>query len=130
MSMKNFTDPKDLLVAAMAQIEMHPETWDQEHWRNEADCGTTYCLAGWMATLDGQKWVEGRRRGSLETPGGLRHISDWAYDVLDPQDARDVHALFRGENSLASLRAGVKAYLNDEDIIAAIDDAQVTASWR
>ncbi len=128
MSMRNFTDPKDLLVAAMAQIEMHPETWDQRYWQDRTACGTTYCLAGWMATLDGQKWVATRRAGLLEGPGGRpRHLSDWACSVLDPQDVRNVDALFSASNTLGDLRAGVKAYLNDEDVIAAIDGAQATA---
>ncbi len=123
MSMRNFTDPKDLVVAAMAQIEMHPETWDQATWKNDAgDCGTTYCLAGWMAQLDGQEW------GSDEFLAGTdwSHVGDWACNVLAPSDkwATKIDRLFDADNTLDMLRAGVKAYLNNDDVLVAIERAK------
>lgn len=44
-----------LLDAAIAQIEAHPETWNQEVYR----CGTGMCVAGWICELAGGRWLEG-----------------------------------------------------------------------
>lgn len=43
----------DLLDAAIAHIEAHPETWEQGAWR----CKTGMCLAGWTAELAGGQWL-------------------------------------------------------------------------
>ena len=128
MSMRNFTDPKDLLVAALSMIEMHPETWDQRDWKTESACGTTYCLAGWMAQLDGQKWERACSSTCfLENQAGSVDVGDWATSLLepgfDPLVSRVLHPLFDALNTLEDLRVGVKAYLNDEDIADAIADA-------
>ena len=40
----------ELLDAALAYIDEHPEEWDQSTW----DCGTTACIAGHMARLSGE----------------------------------------------------------------------------
>ncbi len=48
-----------LMDAVEAQIDAHPETWDQTVYRN--DCGTAYCYAGWAVTLtlgEGE-WLRG-----------------------------------------------------------------------
>ena len=37
----------DLFVRVLAQIEKHPETWNQSVW----DCGTAACFAGWTVRL-------------------------------------------------------------------------------
>lgn len=42
-----------LLEQTLAQIEAHPETWDQGSFR----CGTGMCFAGWTAELAGGKWL-------------------------------------------------------------------------
>lgn len=42
-----------LLDAAIAHIEAHPETWDQEHYR----CESGMCVAGWACELAGGQWV-------------------------------------------------------------------------
>lgn len=41
----------ELLITALAQIVEHPETWDQTVYVNE--CGTAFCVAGWVAHLKG-----------------------------------------------------------------------------
>lgn len=43
----------DLLRQVMAQIEAHPETWNQGNWFRRSDCGTTACFAGWTCQLTG-----------------------------------------------------------------------------
>jgi hypothetical protein len=42
-----------LLQRTVAQIEAHPEDWEQEHWR----CETGMCFAGWAVTLAGRQWA-------------------------------------------------------------------------
>lgn len=45
-----------LIRAAIKGIEANPETWDQGHWvAKKPECGTTYCLGGWMMLYDGWK---------------------------------------------------------------------------
>lgn len=46
----------DLLRLTLKHIEMAPCTWDQEHWRRKAPCGTVMCFAGWACTLAGGRW--------------------------------------------------------------------------
>lgn len=36
----------------VAQIEAHPETWDQGTWHSS--CGTKHCIAGWAVQLTPQ----------------------------------------------------------------------------
>lgn len=38
------------LQKVLAQIEAHPETWDQTKWH----CGTKHCIAGWAQILAGK----------------------------------------------------------------------------
>jgi hypothetical protein len=45
-----------LLRLTLKHIEMAPCTWDQEHWRRKAECGTVMCFAGWACTLAGGHW--------------------------------------------------------------------------
>lgn len=40
-----------LLKAAINQILLHPETWDQKVWHSP--CRTKHCLAGWCQILAG-----------------------------------------------------------------------------
>ena len=129
MSMKSFTDPKDLVVAAMGQIEMRPETWDQASWKNDAgDCGTTYCLAGWMAQIDGQQWGDDESLitgPTTRTGVGEWAVGEWACHVLAPSDkGATIDRLFDPDNTLDMLRAGVKAYLNNDDVGVAIERAK------
>jgi hypothetical protein len=41
----------DLLQRTLAQIEAHPDAWNQHNWALRTDCGTSYCFAGWAVTL-------------------------------------------------------------------------------
>lgn len=60
-----------LIRAAIKGIEANPETWDQGHWvAKKPECGTTYCLGGWMMLYDGWKhsdsgsritWIKGEQ---------------------------------------------------------------------
>jgi hypothetical protein len=45
-----------LLRLTLKHIEMAPCTWDQEHWRRKAPCGTVMCFAGWACALAGGHW--------------------------------------------------------------------------
>lgn len=56
-----------LLQKALDHVEAHPEEWDQESWGRQTPCGTTACLAGHIALMDGWTPV-------LRTPFG-----DWIY---------------------------------------------------
>ncbi|MFE7797036.1 hypothetical protein [Nocardia sp. NPDC057440] len=40
-----------LLVSAIEQIINHPETWNQGTWGKKNECGTAYCVAGWVLKL-------------------------------------------------------------------------------
>jgi hypothetical protein len=42
-----------LLDAAIEQIKLHPETWEQGAWR----CETGMCVAGWVVTLAGDSFA-------------------------------------------------------------------------
>jgi len=44
----------DLLDRTLAQIEAHPETWEQRSYR----CESGMCFAGWAALLAGGRWAE------------------------------------------------------------------------
>ena len=65
-----------LIRAAIKGIEADPESWDQEKWvAKKPECGTTYCLGGWMMLYDGWKhsdsgsritWFKGEH--SIEDP--------------------------------------------------------------
>lgn len=44
-----------LLDAAIAQIQAHPETWNQQVYRY----GRAMCVAGWVAHLAGGEWLTG-----------------------------------------------------------------------
>lgn len=51
----------ELAHRVLDQIELHPETWDQNYWR----CSTGMCFAGWAAEMSpGVEWV-GEVTGSV-----------------------------------------------------------------
>lgn len=43
----------ELLNRVHKQIETQPDTWNQALWIQQADCGTTACVAGWASLLSG-----------------------------------------------------------------------------
>lgn len=145
----------DVAVTALAIIETHPERHDQENWRVEDrdgkpvedfaddplndECGTSGCLAGWIAFLDRVKWA-----GNPVYPG--LHQAD---RVADPDrctcapderfcvcgynmpisfyaqrrlgiDYEEASALFDPANTTDDLSAGVKAVVNGEDVTDAV----------
>jgi hypothetical protein len=50
-----YVDNWPLLVQTIEQIILHPETWKQGDWAQETDCGTAFCVAGWVTHLAGAK---------------------------------------------------------------------------
>lgn len=75
-----------LLRQTLAHIEAHPETWYQATWRNpNAECGTSYCFAGWAATLSGAQWDKNSNDVAVSSlPQAVREEwSDYNEDVGD-----------------------------------------------
>jgi hypothetical protein len=124
----------ELLDAAIAQIEAHPETWKQGSYR----CGTGMCLAAHIGELAGGWWVipddadHPRSQWMVAEPGDppehvdtesdygpMIHVSDRAehllgfsrYISLDDAEADDngetleSDDLFDGLNTLEDIRA-------------------------
>lgn len=134
-------DPKALIAQAMEFIEAHPERWNQETWGETEPgasltepCGTTGCLAGWMAWIDGMEpgrvghlveGLHGQTWTFIHEPGkegSSTDIETWAAQRLDLEDGEDL--LFGSDNSMAVLRAGVDAYLKDRDVRLAVLNAK------
>jgi hypothetical protein len=101
----------ELFIAVLAQIEKHPETWDQGVWRSA--CGTSFCFAGWALHLSGIQWVAPLRNEAMyryvHTEVGTRPA--WAVavellglpyldDFLEPEEGR---LLFSPLNTFAQL---------------------------
>jgi hypothetical protein len=98
-------------------------------------CGTAGCLAGWVVFLNRVKWggLNEMRLGDTVansqctcppedrfcTCGNLMTVAHYAQVRLG-LDADGADALFAPENTLADLRAGVKALTNDEDVAHAV----------
>lgn len=85
-----------LLDAAIAQIEAHPETWEQGTWR----CESGMCVAGWTATLAGGEWAyppnaEGSKSAFLVPVPG-----DSARDIRNTSHGPAVFARFRAARLL------------------------------
>lgn len=84
------------LDEAIAYIEAHPEEHDQGTWFARGGCGTTACLAGTVAVLDGWTpvWRSDRsgEARDVEKDGVIRYVGGVATDVLgidDDGDERD-----------------------------------------
>lgn len=45
----------DLMIQVREHIAAHPERHDQASWGRKSRCGTTHCIAGWAAALNGAK---------------------------------------------------------------------------
>lgn len=126
----------ELASEVMVLIEGNLERWYQDSWRHNGlpeeryeafredplnpNCKTSFCVAGWVAALDGVRW----REGSVEYIGDPRRcnctgsvcrsdlhvmfVSDyarWRLDLADDEASR----LFHGENTLDDLRQMVDA---------------------
>jgi hypothetical protein len=89
------------LDEAIAYIEKHPEQHDQATWFRRYTCGSTACLAGHVAILDGWTLIDGH--GMAEKAGVLRHVADVAEAVLDLDDL-EVDRLFYAADALADIK--------------------------
>jgi hypothetical protein len=93
----------DLLDRALAQIDAHPDEWDQNNWH----CGTSMCLAGWVGTVTGARWATSAMYEpcvvDLESHR-VAHVADYARDRLGIT-ATQGDALFNGYNTRAALQA-------------------------
>lgn len=52
------TDPvrdDEALFRVFDYARNHPENWNQNQWRQETECGTTYCIAGFQTYVMDQK---------------------------------------------------------------------------
>lgn len=66
-----------LIRAAIKGIEASPETWDQDKWcYKEPECGTTYCIGGWMMLYDGWKHSDPGVPGFITWFKGEQSITD------------------------------------------------------
>jgi hypothetical protein len=120
----------DLLMQVREKVLTEPEAHQQNWWaragtdpRKGDGCGTTYCVAGWAAVLDGQalSWQYGEDSlafawQAFDLADG-RTIMDYAQGALglSPHEAK---VLFRGGNSqdsvLAALDSLIEAGKNGE----------------
>jgi hypothetical protein len=89
----------DLFVRVLAQIEKHPETWNQR-----AFCGTAMCFAGHAVALSGEEWTDDNRAAAL------LGIPAW-YDPSRPSSAFYPDHIFEGDNTLSDL------YVKSADIL-------------
>lgn len=104
------------LRLTLAQIEAHPETWEQGEFR----CETGLCVAGWGAQLAGGRWL-------FKDPTSFHAYMLVAGDGDDPEDCEvlygqrvisahyramrlfgltssQAHVLFEADNTLADVR--------------------------
>jgi hypothetical protein len=92
-----------LVVEALAHIELDPRSWDQSQWamaittaiegakspevpQQAPDCGTQFCLAGWVNLLGGRR-LRWRNSDMYENPAGVWKRY-WHGDVLDEEGIR------------------------------------------
>jgi hypothetical protein len=116
-----------LLDLAIAQIEAHPETWNQQVYR----CKTGMCVAGWAAQLAGGQWLNGPesygkdadndaliaepydRPGDIYLLGGASVVdADSRARLLIGLSSDEADALFEADLTLDDIRRG-------RDLIAA-----------
>ena len=85
------TTPEQLVLAqrVSAHVRAHPEQHAQGDWYQENNCGTTACVAGWTAILDGAElskdfydngFVEANRVRNAN--GTSRLIANYAQEAL------------------------------------------------
>lgn len=87
----------DLLDAAIAHIEAHPETWLQGSYR----CESGMCLAGWAAQLAGGQWVTSADSDPEFRANMTAERDDPAQDVdFDPDYGQIIHVADRAERLL------------------------------
>lgn len=108
----------DLLDAAIAHIEAHPETWVQGSYR----CASGMCLAGTIGELAGGQWggpvtddaVTGHRQCMIREPGDdPRHIAEWECG------RGHIHVAERAERLLGISRYVDGPYVGNRDLFDA-----------
>lgn len=101
-----------LLLLALEHVIRHPEEYDQSTWRGQGSCGTTRCIAGWVAFWSG--WadvqctastaVEHPRHGMMTTEAAALNALELDPD-LDPEDVAS--ALFNGDRTFEDVLQAV-----------------------
>lgn len=85
---------------AESELERGDSSWDQSTWREVGRCGTTYCVAGFVCEVSGERW-------SVDFPS-------WVFDPETKQDVNpgevaarhlglyecEANDLFHGSNSI------------------------------
>lgn len=99
-----------LLIEAIEFIIDHPDQYDQTQWR----CGSTRCVAGWIAELSGGTW-QGEAGPYIFPAGADLHDEDAAYEA-----------------ELVALQAlGIPSYEQDNDVNEVANELFLGAlSWR
>lgn len=94
--------PAQHAYRALDFITANPQLWDQAHW-----CGTSMCIAGWIVTLNGDRYTYA---GQLLNGSGA-DIEDRATELLGAQWPQDLdnpeigRFLFESANTLEDLTA-------------------------
>lgn len=98
------------LDEAIAYIEAHPEQHNQASWferRTSGACGTTACLAGTVALLDGWEpaWTSqyAPTAENVIRDGETRHVGLLAAEILDLDDDQ-YEALFHEAGDLDGIK--------------------------
>jgi len=137
-------DGPALASAVLLLIEDHQDRWNQSAWRENGQpgeryedfredplnpaCKTSFCVAGWVAAIDGVKWVAGDEayvadparctcRGAFcQTSVHQIATSTYAEKRLG-LTVQEGDALFDGDNSLADVRDLIGAIVRGEDLL-------------
>lgn len=104
---------KNALVAGLTYIEENPEDWDQSDWSR--------CLAHWTAVAHPE--VRAMSPAALgwhviDTGGHVRGLGGWL-----EREYPDSGILWTAGRTLRELQAGVRAYVEDEDVDEAVQGA-------
>ncbi|WP_063042268.1 MULTISPECIES: hypothetical protein [Nocardia] len=94
-----------LLADAVVQIILHPETWNQSYYAAKTDCGTAFCVAGWVTRLAGAEPVfEGDHWATTDCilNGRQRYIDAASSELLGLDLVRG-DSLYDGDNSLETI---------------------------
>jgi hypothetical protein len=106
-----------LLTQAIEQIIRNPKTWNQQYFGIRADCGTAYCVAGWVLELSKDKidrfvWTDSNPLYNItpELTQVILNVGENKGLLVEPEDAAryflgmsenvDEWELFEADNSL------------------------------
>lgn len=117
----------------VAHLEAHPDLHRQSVWFDVPDrlwtddklvkgwqCGTTACLAGHAAIIDGWRPTDPYNAETMTKDGQTGYVGEIAADLLD-LDPEDASTLFNSTNDLSDIRVVVEALRSDEDAFAALE---------